>query len=409
MAPEHEKASSRMLPLLALGNVLAGMLLIPAARPLLAERFPGSDGALHAFFSVNMFGAVLGAPLVSWLADRRGSRRAMAVGLSLLDGVLLLACLLPLPLWAVLALRTVQGAAGVGALSVVMGSARSPGPAAHGGAMGRMAAAVVAGIALGAPLGTLLLTGGPELVFVSAAALAGLGALGCLTLAQGTRSEARSPVRAVARALKVPALFVGAERFAVGCFVTTFSLYAHQALGQSDREVGVGFSVFLLCFALSSWTVGLASGRLSPALLLSFGATSFGLGFASLGFVGEHGLWPLLASMGLASGCIYTPSLCLASQAVPQTQRSTAMGLLNGAGTLGMMLGTALAGALSATLMHRGWARAEATSAVFVLAGGAQWLVLAVAGPALLRAARAPDTGPAGIKPPAHGLPARWR
>lgn len=115
--------SRRVLPLLALGNVLTGMLLIPAARPLLAARFPGSDSALHAFFSVNMMGAVLGAPLVSWLADRRGSRRAMAVGLSLLDGVLLLCCLLPLPLWAVLALRTVQGAAGVGALSIVMGSA----------------------------------------------------------------------------------------------------------------------------------------------------------------------------------------------------------------------------------------------------------------------------------------------
>jgi MFS family permease len=393
-----EKSTSRILPLLALGNVLTGMLLIPAARPLLAARFPGSDSALHAFFSVNMFGAVLGAPLVSWLADRLGSRRAMAVGLSSLDGVLLLACLLPLPLWAVLALRTVQGAAGVGALSIVMGSARSASPSAHGGAMGRMAAAVVAGIALGAPLGTLLLSGGPGLVFAFAAALAGLGALGCLSLSQPANPVARGAVREVARALTLPALFVGAERFAVGCFVTTFSLYAHQALGQSDRQVGAGFSVFLLCFALSSWTVGLASGRLKPSLLLSLGAALFGLGFASLGFVGEHGLWPTLAVIGLASGCIYTPALCLASQAVPQARRSTAMGLLNGAGTLGMMLGTALAGLVSAALMHRGWARADAAAVVFVTAGAAQWLVLALTAPALLRL-RAVD--------PTAGTPAR--
>jgi MFS family permease len=253
--------------------------------------------------------------------------------------------------------------------------------------MGRMAAAVVAGIALGAPLGTLLLLGGPPLVFGAAAALAGLGALGCLTLEQAPQalSRPRPASWPAARALQLPALFVGAERFAVGCFVTTFSLYAHQSLGQSDRQVGAGFSVFLLCFALSSWTVGLASRRISPRLLLAGGAALFGLGFASLGFVGESALWPALALVGLASGCIYTPSLCLASQGVAETQRSTAMGLINGAGTLGMMLGTALAGILSGALMHRGWTRAEATSAVFVMAGGAQWLVLAFGASALLR------------------------
>lgn len=391
LSPHPSRARS-LLPLLALGNVLAGMLLIPAARPLLAARFPGSEGALHAFFSVNMLGAALGAPLVSWLADRLGSRRAMAVGLSLLDGALLLACLLPLPLWAVLALRTLQGAAGVGALSIVMGSARSGAAApAHGGAMGRMAASVVGGIALGAPLGTLLLFAGPWLVFAAAGMLAGVVALGCLTLQPGPpRGGPARPGRLSARAIQLPALFVGAERFAVGCFVTTFSLYAHQALGQSDRQVGAGFSLFLFCFALSSWTVGLSTGRVSPAVLLAGGAATFGLGFASLGLVGESGLWPTLALMGLASGCIYTPSLCLASQPVPEAQRSTAMGLINGAGTLGMMLGTALAGLLSAALMHRGWDRAHAAAVVFVVAGLTQWLVLALSAPALLRLGRSP-------------------
>lgn len=385
------------LPLLALGNVLAGMLLIPAARPLLAERFPGSEGALHAFFSVNMLGAALGAPLVSWLADQLGARRAMAVGLSMVDGVLLAACLLPLPLWALLALRTVQGAAAVGVLSIVMGSARADSaPSAHGGAMGRMAASVVAGIALGAPLGTLLLAGGPSLVLGAASALAGLVAMGCLTLdAPPLRRGAARSVRVTARAVKWPALFVGAERFAVGCFVTTFSLYAHQTLGHGDRQVGAGFSVFLLGFALSSWAVGLAAARIAPAPLLSGGAVLFGLGFAALGFaalgfVGEAALWPTLALMGLASGCIYTPALCLASQPVPEAQRSTAMGLLNGAGTLGMMLGTALAGILGAALMHHGWTRGAAASAVFIMAGLLQWVVLGLSAPALLRLGR-PD------------------
>ncbi|MDP1829320.1 MAG: MFS transporter [Archangium sp.] len=379
------------MPLLALGNVLAGMLLIPAARPFLAARFPGSDGALHAFFSVNMLGAAVGAPLVSRLADRLGSRRGLAAGLSVLDAGLLLACLLPLPLWAMLTLRTLQGAAGVGALSIVMGSARrGQSPSAHGGAMGRMAAAVVAGIALGAPVGTVLLSGGATFVFMAAGAVAAVVALGCLTIEGGApvRKGDAGSMRSAARAVRVPALFVGAERFAVGCFVTTFSLYAHQALGLNDRQVGAGFSLFLLCFALSSWTVGAVSARLSPALLLCAGAALFGGGFAALGFVGAGGLWPTLALMGLASGCIYTPSLCLASQPVPEAQRATAMGLINGAGTLGMMLGTALAGVLSAGLMHGGWTRGAAAAAVFLVAGLTQWVVLALSGPALLRLVR---------------------
>lgn len=379
-------ARSASLPMLAFGNVLAGMLLIPAARPLLAAHFPGSEGALHAFFSVNMLGAALGAPFVSWLADRLGSRRSMAVMLSVLDGSLLLACLLPLPLWAVLALRTLQGAAGVGALSIVMGAARGAGPAAaHGGAMGRMAAAVVAGIALGAPLGTLLLGLGAPWVFAVAALIALGVALGCVGLETAAREKTPRSVRAVAAVVKLPALFVGAERFAVGCFVTTYSLYAHQALGHSDRQVGAGFSVFLLCFALSSWTVGRSAGRLSPSAVLAGGALLFGLGFVSLGFVGEAGLWPTLGLMGFASGGIYTPSLCLASLPVPPAQRSTAMGLLNAAGTLGMMLGTALAGIVSVALMHSGWDRASASSAIFVVAGLAQWAALAAGAPALLR------------------------
>lgn len=148
----------------------------------------------------------------------------------------------------------------------------------------------------------------------------------------------------------------------------------------------------------------MAAGKAPPRALLLVGAL-YGLGFGVLGLVGVSGLWPTLALVGLASGCIYTPALCLAGQAVPQTQRSTAMGLLNGAGTFGMMLGTALAGLLSAALMHRGWTRAEATTVVFAVAGGAQWVALALAvrsparEPGLAHLPAAEQVGAPGLSP----------
>ncbi len=378
---------SRSFPLLALGNVLAGMLLVPLARPLLATRYPGVDAALHAFFGVNMLGGALGAPLVSWLADRRGGHRTLALGLSVADAALLAACLLPLPLGVLLSLRALQGAASVGALSIVMGMARGHAQGTHGGVMGRMAAAVVAGIALGAPLGTLLLAGGPAMGLAAASLVALAVAAGLARLPDLDVSPApRAGAVAVLRQVRVPALFVGAERFAVGCFVTTFSLYAHQSLGFSDREVGLGFTVFLACFALASWGVGAAAARVPPAAFLGAGAGTFGLGFVALGFVPAALTWPVLALTGLASGCIYTPSLCLAAQPVSSAQRSTAMGLINATGTLGMMAGTAVAGVLGAALLRSGWTRAEASAAVFCVAGLAQGVVLGAAASTLLGA-----------------------
>lgn len=378
---------------LVLGNVLAGTMLIPAVRPFFAAVHGGSEGAMHAFFSVNMLGAALGAPLLSSLADRTGQRRRLAVLLGLVDALLLLACALPLPVGLVLGFRFLQGAATVGALSVVMGLAREESSGeGHGGTMGAIGGSVVAAIALGAPLGTLLLKAGPLAPLWASAAVSAVVAGGCLALPEGGAPAPRGRMRRLLQenpALRLPALFVGAERFAVGCFVVTFSLYAHGALGLSDARIGMLFSWFLVPFALASWPMGLLAGRVAREKLLAAGGLVYGLSFLALGQVGAGALAPVLFLAGLASAALYSPSLCLAAELAPPALRGTSMGLLNAAGSVGMMLGTATGGMLSAGLMRADFGRVEASAWVFRLAGAALLGVLAASWPSLRLSTRA--------------------
>ena len=142
---------------LVFGTMLSSTLLIPAVRSYVALRHGGQDSVMHAFMSVNMLGAIIGAPLLSAFADRTGRRRSLAVTLLYLDGLLLWACAAPLPSEVVLGLRGLQGAANVAGLSLLLSAVRGSGPG-HGKAMGMAGAAIIVAVACGSPIGTLVLS-----------------------------------------------------------------------------------------------------------------------------------------------------------------------------------------------------------------------------------------------------------
>lgn len=391
-----------LVPLLVFLNVLSGTLLIPAGRPFLAAVHPGSEGGIHAFFSVNMLGAAVGAPLFAWLADRTGRARGLASALSFADAILLLACILPIPFPAVLGLRTMQGAAAVGSLSIIMSRAGASRPGGHGAAPALVGSAVVAAIAAGAPVGGWALNWGPIAPVRAAGALALAVAFGCWFLARsasGSRSASATvhDRRAILNAVRLPAAIVGVERFAVGCFVVTFSLYAHLG-GVRDGDVARLFTFFLLPFALASWPLGRLAVQMDRGALLLGGLALYGMSFLMLAAVDVRHCAPVLFLAGCASAAIYGPVLCLAATRAPGTARATAMGLVNAGGTLGMLIGTAVAGVTSICLQRMGFDRADAYRVVFRIAGVSQLLVLAVALRPLARTAMvgAGETGTAG-------------
>ena len=102
------------------------------------------------------------------------------------------------------------------------------------------------GVALGAPLGGVLgLRGALLPLQVGAGLLVGAAALAAATAWEGS-SEARPGLGDILRALRLhpailaPLAFAFADRFTVGFFTTTFSLYVGRIYGLSPAEIAIG-------------------------------------------------------------------------------------------------------------------------------------------------------------------------
>ncbi len=376
-----------VLAILVFSTMLSSTLLIPVVRPFIAAVHGGDERLMHAFMSVNMLGAIIGAPLAAAWADRTGKRRRMLIVLACTDATLLLVCSLSIPGWALLTARTIQGAANVGGLSILLGMARAT-PKLQGRVMGLLGATIMAAVACGAPVGTLLLHQSPLLPLWAGSALQLMVVMATFVLPKTEAAPARevSPWKLLKNAplLRWPTLWTATERFTVGCLVVTFSLYGHRVLNLSNSEVGILFSWFLLPFAASTYPMSRIAERVDRTVLVATGTLLYGVAFMSLGMVPAGWLPAVMLTAGLASAAIYAPSLCFAATVVDRNARSTSMGLMNAGGSLGMMMGTAMAGILSHTLMAKGWAPKEAYQAVFQLAGAAELVVLALSARGLL-------------------------
>ena len=352
--------------------MLSAMMVTPAVRPLFASIPGASEGAMHAFMSVNMLGAAIFAPIVALLADRRGAHWRFATWLAILDAVLVAALAAPLPVPALLFLRAIQGGVNVGLLSLVLAAA------IRGGAVAGPGTAVMVAIAAGPPLGSLLVGFGPRVVLLAAAGI-DLMVFALLAAARAETTQPAAPRKftlfGVLRAsplLLVPSALAFAERFTVGAFVVSFAIYAHDVLGLSDRATGLRYSIFLVSFALSTYPVGKLGSRFSRPTVLASGGVLYGIAFLWLAVA--PGPWVPVALLlaGVSSAMVYAPSLCYATTLAPAGARATSMALFQAAGCLGMMLGPAGAGMLSAILRARGHGPELRYPAVFAMAAVVQ-------------------------------------
>jgi MFS family permease len=382
-------------------GVLAVMILLPVTLPvtvlreLVHERFGVSELLTSLFMSINMVGAVLAAPPAGALADRFGRRRDWIVGALLADAVCFYALTLPVSFPVFLALRFLEGCAHIVALSLLLSLAASAGGAERRGrVMGMVGGGLTLGVAIGAPLGGLVGRDDPLLPLLLAAALvlaaAGLARVG---LVEAEGGEVRPSLPEIVRTLRAnpllgaPLAYSFVDRFTVGFYTTTFSLYLSRVHALPAPRIGLLIAVFMLPFALLSYPFGRLAERHSRVAMVAGGSLVYGVGTLTLGFWPLEQLAWLMVFLGAASAVMFVPSLVLATDVAPSEIRGSVLGAFNAAGSLGFIAGPLVGGFVSQSVAARsGWEAGY--QAAFVAAGLSEVLCVFVTLPFLVRLIR---------------------
>jgi MFS family permease len=378
-----------LAPLLLLfGLMLPVTGMVPVLSEFTAQRFAGlSQFASHFFMSINMIGALLGAPIAGLLSDRLGRRKAFAVAALALNGLTLLGIALAyrhIDSYALLlSLRLIEGFAHMSALSLLMAlGADHVGRGGLGGRMGAIGAAISLGVATGAPLGGVI--GGIDPAWVPlgggllSLALAGLGAI---ALQDGGGARPRLAIGEILatlrtrRALAIPLAFSFADRLTVGFIVSTLSLYLGLTLGFDARAIGGAMAAFLIPFSLLTWPAGHLSRHWDPLLMMVAGSVLYGIFLGVLIFVPPGWVVGTMAAGGVIAALMYAPSLVLAAHYGGEDCRASALAAFNMAGSLGFAAGPLISSLL---LAFYGQFSANPNAPVFITIGAIE-VVLALA------------------------------
>lgn len=370
-------------------QMLPATMLTPAIRPLFANLHSGKEWAMYAFMSVNMAGAALTVPFLGAYLDRVKRPRRLLALLAASDALLLIVMTLPLPVWLVLSLRAVEGVAHVGGATILLAEAARLGRTRESGrAMGLAGAAIIFAIAFGNAMGGFAVSldwRAPYLlasmIFLLVAAIAFFSEDG-VEQAAGERMSL-ALVRSYRR-IWFPIGLAFIERFAVGCIIVTFSLFAHKAHQLSDSAIGWLFAMLTFPFALSMYPIARFSALLPRAIFVAAGSILYAAAIFLLGY-SPAGALPLVMIMGgIGAAMLFAPTLCYASTLVDQSRRATSMALINAAGCLGMVLGPMAAGMTAAIFAsaenplvgYKAVFAMAASAIVLWLVVGARWLLV---------------------------------
>jgi MFS family permease len=388
----YESWRLRLLGLLALLILVPVTLPVPILRALVHERFGVSETLTSLFMSINMVGAFVAAPLGGILADRFGRRRELIVAALVVDGL----CFIALPLvgefGVFMAVRFVEGCAHILALSLLLAlAATSQREERRGRAMGLVGGGLLLGVALGAPIGGAL--GGRSVILplhFGAGLLFAAAALAAATLRETGRDRERPSIAELVetvarhRRVLVPLAFAFADRFTVGFYTTTLSLYLTRVHDATPGQIGALIASFMLPFAIFSYPFGRLAERHSIATMLCAGSVLYGIGTAAVGFSAIAGLFFLMPAIGVAAAVMFVPTMVMTTNLVPESVRTTALGAFNAAGSLGFIVGPLTGGMVSqAVADSHGWLTGY--RAAFAVAGVSEILCVALAIPFLLR------------------------
>lgn len=389
-APALSSARTLLLGCLTFLVMLPVTLPVPVLRGLVLERYRVGDAETSWFMAVNMLGALLAAPAVGLLADRFGHRRRAATAALLADAALTFWLAHAGSFGELMAVRALEGAAHIAALSLVLTLAADSAGPRRGRVMGMVGAGLTLGVATGAGLGGVIGRDHPVATLHAAAALLLLAAaLGWAVMPRDPGAVRRPGMAQLARqalaeaGMRLPLLLALVDRFTVGFFTTAFPLLLAGVHGVPAPQIGALLAAFLYPFALLSYPFGRLAERRSRVVMVAAGSLVYGVGTALVGVLDPGWLWLLMPVLGTASAVMFVPTMLLTVERAPAGGRATALAAFNAAGSLGFLLGPLACGAIVGLAGQPGTGFAMA----FLVAGLSEIACVGLLLPALGRSA----------------------
>lgn len=360
--------------LIALATILTLIpvtLLVPGLRELVQVAHGGSASAAHAFMTVNMISGIVAVPLVMRWQRKVGSVRQWVSALLALDAVVFLGMRAAPSLESLFALRILDGALHLPAITLLMVAANRLAGPRRGGSLGLLGSSLMIGVAIGSPLGGRLVDRSPELVYTVGAALFMLAAVIALGIALPRTEQTRTPSRSYSwntgmKLAWVPLTYAFMDRFVIGVFVTTFTLFLADVHNATGSQRGMLMALFLVPFALLCWPAGKLADRIGWYRPLVISNVLFGVVFAMYGRVPMSALPAMMVLSGVLSALMFAPNLMLTSE-VARRAGDGIFGAFQIAGSVGFLIGPALGGVLVSLL--RDETGAVAYNQIFTLVG----------------------------------------
>jgi MFS family permease len=380
-----------------LSTVVFGVLL---AQVLL---YPGIDTLVRAFGATTEIDASMWFLAAEFLAfavfavgwgaasDAVGQRRPF-IALGAVGGAIGYALLGVVPQIAsvsfdlVLALRVLQGAATIGALSLAMTMLMDL-EGGHGRNMGAAGIAIGLGMSLGSPLGGQLYELGPFVpLYVASVTLLGVGGL-ALTIRDRAPAPDRTTMRDVLAGLRdqpglgVPFAYGFIDRFTAGFFALVGTLYFRNVFGLSPGATGLMLALFFAPFALLQYPFGLLSDRVGRTAPIVGGSAAYGIGVWGVGFAPSVELaGAMMVVVGVLGALMAPATMALVTDIARDTRRGVAMAGFNVLGSLGFLAGVLVGGSIASSASYR---------SAFLATGGLELLVALGTLPFFLRLGRA--------------------
>lgn len=317
---------------------------------------PLAIGALFASYAVTLLAVT---PLLGAIADRRGRRKPLILGMVGVAAATLLFALAT-TYWQLLVARSLQGAAAAAVWTSGVALVADRVPARRlGFTMGLVMASMSAGLILGPPVGGMLAqTFGYPVSFLFSAAVASACALIQVLFAHDAPDRpAANPSRSrplladghLRRVLTT--VMIGAA--ALSMLEPLLPLDLASRLGLGTASIGIIFGAAALAHLLASPIIGTIADRHPPALLMPLGLLGMGAVMPFLAVPdGIVGVAALLVAFAVAYSLVLVPALpdiAAAVRARDHLGYAAAYGAFNMAYAVGMVAGP-VAGSAAASL-----------------------------------------------------------